>query len=85
MIDYECMYDITLWHICLTIVAMELQQCVPFLLLSYICCQQYKNVFCCHGNATSDFLCTVVHLKMFVLLLTIISIRYYECVYVFMP
>jgi len=24
------MYDITLWNICVTIVAMELQRCVPF-------------------------------------------------------
>jgi hypothetical protein len=36
----QCMY-VTLWHICLTIVAMELQQYVPFLLLSYM---YHKNM-----------------------------------------
>jgi hypothetical protein len=52
----------------------------PFYYCKTCVCQQYKNVYFCHGNATSDFLCTVIHLKMFVLLLTLRSMRYYVCV-----
>jgi hypothetical protein len=36
------MYNVTLWHIQVTTVATEMQQWVPFLLLTYIChCQHY--------------------------------------------
>jgi hypothetical protein len=35
---------------------MEIQQWVPFVLLSYMCCQQY-NKYCkhCYGNAADEF------------------------------
>lgn len=36
------MCNVTLWHICLSTAAMEMQQCIPYVLLSYM--PQYKNI-----------------------------------------
>jgi len=42
----------------------------------------YKSVHCCCGNAIVCSFCAVVELQnVFVLLLTIISIKYYDCLY----
>jgi hypothetical protein len=33
--DRQCKYNVTLWRICVTTVAMEMQQWILFVLLSY--------------------------------------------------
>lgn len=64
-------------------IAMETQQCVPFLLLfAQISCQQYKVVLvlpwtCIVGFPLHCCRCT----KYFVLLLWTINIKYYECLH----
>jgi hypothetical protein len=39
--DVQCMYDVTVWRLCINIIAMETQKCGPFALLTRISrCQQ---------------------------------------------
>jgi len=57
------MYNVILWHVHTTIAAMETQQCIPFLLLIYICHNQKWNKYWkhCHGNTAmhSLYCCTI--------------------------
>ena len=82
----HCTCIVTLWRVSVTTVAMETQQYFP----SYCCwrtctCLQYKRVQCCQENAIMSSLCTVVDLQNISLLLTIMSIIYYQCAPVFLP
>jgi hypothetical protein len=64
---------------------MKTQHYVPFYCCWCRCsCQLYKRVHCCHENATMGYLYTLAA-KYFVLLLTIVSNEYSECVYIFLP
>jgi hypothetical protein len=51
--DRKCTHNVTLWHVCVTIVAIETQQYVPFLFIFWCRCsfRQYERIQSCHGNA----------------------------------
>jgi hypothetical protein len=85
--DRHCTYNITLWRVTVTIVAMEMQKCSLFIVFgidaafnqikAFIVVMKSNNGFplhCC--QATKYFLLLVI---------IIISVKYYECVFVFLP
>jgi len=52
--DRQCTYNnITLWYVCLTIVASKSNHTFPFYCCWHrCCCEQWRSVHCFHGNAT---------------------------------
>jgi len=48
----QCTYKVKSWRVRVTTDVMETQQCVPFVLLTYICCCQQCSKYWqyCHGS-----------------------------------
>jgi hypothetical protein len=42
--DRQHMYTVSLWHVWITTVAMDMQQCILFTLLNFICCFQEHKI-----------------------------------------
>jgi hypothetical protein len=85
--DRQCLYNIILWYVCVTTVAMWKQQYIPFLLLlAQMLLSKIKKCSVLPWKCNNGFplhYCQAT--KYFVLLLTIVSIKYYECVSAFLP
>ena len=76
-------YNVTMWRVCVTTVAMERQKYFPFLLFVFMQLSTIWKFY--YIIAACVFFALFSSYKNFVLLLTIATIKHYECVCVFLP
>jgi len=60
------MYKVILWHVHATIAAIETQQCIPFLLLIYVCQSQSQNEINIESTAMETQLCILCIAPLYV-------------------
>lgn len=86
--DTQCMYNITFWQNHIRTVAMDMQHYIPLIPLHHChkCShQQYKSVWCCHGNATNGSLSLPSSYRILRTAVQITSIKYQKLVSVILP
>jgi len=62
-IDRQCLRNVTLWHVCVSVIIMEMPQCVPIVLWMYVFCCQGCNIYWkhCYGNNNAFYLLLYYH------------------------